>query len=304
MSSAGDKIAVCGGNFGGTYAKIWTSTNYGNSWQQQATAPAVNYYSICCNSTFTVLAAVVNGGNIYNSINSNGTTWTVRTTASRFWQSICINSVGDRLAAVVGNGNIWTSSDSGNTWVEKTTVSRTWVSICSNSLGDRLAATAQNGNIWTSSDYGNTWIERGVENGTVIWTSIRCNGSGKILAACHDSVGAPFPRNSIYTSADFGNTWKRLILSSSLYVGFNSAGLNSGTVNNDSMLIVPQPAKSISGATITSFGQVITSGIAQRYILTPSTTYNITLTKGDLLGGGSTVRFYYSLCDLCVQFPL
>jgi hypothetical protein len=89
-----------------------------------------------------------------------------------------------------------------------------------------------------------------------------------------------------------------------LYVGFNSAGLNSGTVNNDSMLIVPQPAKSISGATITSFGQVITSGLAQRYILTPSTTYNITLTKGDLLGGGSTVRFYYSLCDLCVQFPL
>jgi hypothetical protein len=222
MSSAGDKIAVCGGNFSGNFIKIWTSTNYGNSWQQQATAPAVNYWSICCNSTFTVLAAVVNGGNIYNSINSNGTTWTVRTTASRFWQSICINSVGDRLAAVVLNGNIWTSSDSGNTWVEKTTVSRTWVSICSNSLGDRLAATAQNGNIWTSSDYGNTWIERGVENGTVIWTSIRCNGSGKILAACHDSVGAPFPRNSIYTSADFGNTWKILILSSSLYVGFNS----------------------------------------------------------------------------------
>lgn len=89
-----------------------------------------------------------------------------------------------------------------------------------------------------------------------------------------------------------------------LYLGFNSAGLNSGTVNNDSMLIVPQPAKVISGATITSFGQVISSGLAERYVLAPNTTYNITLTKGDLLGGGSTLRFYYSLCDLCVQFPL
>jgi hypothetical protein len=89
-----------------------------------------------------------------------------------------------------------------------------------------------------------------------------------------------------------------------LYIGFNSAGLNSGTVNNDSMLIVPQPSKVISGATITSFGQVISSGIPQRYILAPNTSYNITLTKGDLLGGGSTLRFYYSLCDLCVQFPL
>jgi hypothetical protein len=89
-----------------------------------------------------------------------------------------------------------------------------------------------------------------------------------------------------------------------LYIGFNSAGLNSGTVNNDSMLIVPQPAKVISGATITSFGQVISSGLAQRYVLAPYTSYNITLTKGDLLGGGSTLRFYYSLCDLCVQFAL
>jgi hypothetical protein len=89
-----------------------------------------------------------------------------------------------------------------------------------------------------------------------------------------------------------------------LYIGFNSAGLNSGTVNNDSMLIVPQPAKVISGATITSFGQVISSGLSQRYVLAANTTYNITLTKGDLLGGGSTLRFYYSLCDLCVQFPL
>jgi hypothetical protein len=89
-----------------------------------------------------------------------------------------------------------------------------------------------------------------------------------------------------------------------LYIGFNSAGLNSGTVNNDSMLIVPQPAKVISGATITSFGQVISSGLAERYVLAANTTYNITLTKGDLLGGGSTLRFYYSLCDLCVQFPV
>jgi hypothetical protein len=86
-----------------------------------------------------------------------------------------------------------------------------------------------------------------------------------------------------------------------LYIGFNSAGLSSGTVSNDSMLIVPLPAVTLSG-TITSTGQLIISGT--RYILSPSTTYNITLTKGDLLGGGSTLRFYYSLCDLCTRFPV
>jgi len=86
-----------------------------------------------------------------------------------------------------------------------------------------------------------------------------------------------------------------------LYIGFNSAGLNSGTVSNDNMVIVPLPAVTLSG-TITSYGQLIISGT--RYILSPSTTYNITLTKGDLLGGGSTLRFYYSLCDLCTRFPV
>ena len=113
-----------------------------------------------------------------------------------------------------------------------------------------------------------------------------------------------YPLSGSSTVSTSGTIRNNYGITTYLYIGFNSAGLNSGTVNNDSMLIVPQPAKVISGATITSFGQVISSGLAQRYILAPNTTYNITLTKGDLLGGGSTLRFYYSLCDLCVQFPL
>lgn len=75
-----------------------------------------------------------------------------------------------------------------------------------------------------------------------------------------------------------------------LFVVFNSAGLNSGSVSGDNMVIVPQPAVTISG-TISSYGQLI---FGTQYFLSPGVTYNITITKGDLLGGGSTVRFYYS----------
>lgn len=117
------------------------------------------------------------------------------------------------------------------------------------------------------------------------------------------SIGV-YPLSGSSTVSTSGTIRNNYGITVYLYLGFNSAGLSSGTVNNDSMLIVPQPAKSISGATITSTGQVISSGLAQRYVLAANTTYNITLTKGDLLGGGSTLRFYYSLCDLCVQFPL
>lgn len=75
-----------------------------------------------------------------------------------------------------------------------------------------------------------------------------------------------------------------------IYIVFNSAGLNSGFVNNDNMVIVPLPPITVSG-TITSFGQLIFGG---SYRLNANTAYSIQITKGDLLGGGSTLRFYYS----------
>jgi hypothetical protein len=76
-----------------------------------------------------------------------------------------------------------------------------------------------------------------------------------------------------------------------VWITFNSAGLNSGTVNNDSMAIVPLSPKTITGETISTFGQIIYGGF---YTLSANTAYNISLTKADLLGGGSTLRFYRS----------
>lgn len=76
-----------------------------------------------------------------------------------------------------------------------------------------------------------------------------------------------------------------------VYLVFNSAGLSSGTVNNDSMTIIPLSPKTISGQSFGSTGQLVYGG---QYTLAANTAYNITLTKGDLLGGGSTLRFYYA----------
>lgn len=76
-----------------------------------------------------------------------------------------------------------------------------------------------------------------------------------------------------------------------LFAVFNSAGLSSGTINNDNMTIIPLSPSTISGF-ITSTGQLFYS--INPYTLAANTSYNISITKGDLLGGGSTVRFYYS----------
>lgn len=76
-----------------------------------------------------------------------------------------------------------------------------------------------------------------------------------------------------------------------LFAVFNSAGLSSGTISNDNMAIIPLSPSTISGM-ISSTGQLFFS--INPYTLAANTAYNISIQKGDLLGGGSTVRFYYS----------
>lgn len=93
---------------------------------------------------------------------------------------------------------------------------------------------------------------------------------------------------SVSTSGVITNYFSTSML---VLIVFNSAGLSSGTVNNDSMVIVPLSPQVISGQSFGSTGQLVYGG---QYTLAANTSYNITLTKGDLLGGGSTLRFYYS----------
>lgn len=103
------------------------------------------------------------------------------------------------------------------------------------------------------------------------------------------SVGV-YPLSGNTTVSSTGTITNYFSSSVYLFVVFNSAGLNSGTVSNDNMVIVPQPAVSVSG-TITSYGQLL---FGTQYILAANTAYTISIQKGDLLGGGSTLRFYYS----------
>ncbi len=128
--------------------------------------------------------------------------------------------------------------------------------------------------------------------------------SASQLVAKQDLV-APTPTNVIiYTPSSglypvSGNTFASstgvitnyFSTSVTLFAVFNSAGLSSGTISNDNMAIIPLSPSTISGM-ISSTGQLFFS--INPYTLAANTAYNISIQKGDLLGGGSTVRFYYS----------
>jgi hypothetical protein len=75
-----------------------------------------------------------------------------------------------------------------------------------------------------------------------------------------------------------------------LFALFNSGGLNSGTVNNDSFTIVPFSPRVVTG-TITNFNQgIISNGLS----IPPNTSYDITLNKNDGLLSGTTLRLAFS----------
>jgi hypothetical protein len=80
-------------------------------------------------------------------------------------------------------------------------------------------------------------------------------------------------------------------------LSFNSGGVSSGTLNNDT-LYIPGNSIVLSGKTITSSGQTITSANNTPFgsgvlPLSANSNVNITLDKFDGFGSGSTLRIAY-----------
>ena len=139
------------------------------------------------------------------------------------FRSVCCDSTGRYLAACELGGNVYTSSDYGANWVVRTVASNSnqWQSICRNSLGDKLYVTGklnvslQSTKIWESNDYGVTWLN--YVSGTqynVNFTSICCNSTGFIIAACVDNgfILVSTDRGNSFTNRASSRSWKSVCI--------------------------------------------------------------------------------------------
>jgi hypothetical protein len=99
--------------------------------------------------------------------------------------------------------------------------SNQWQSICRNSLGDKLYVTGklnvslQSTKIWESNDYGVTWLN--YVSGTqynVNFTSICCNSTGFIIAACVDNgfILVSTDRGNSFTNRASSRSWKSVCI--------------------------------------------------------------------------------------------
>jgi hypothetical protein len=186
--------------------------------------------------------AIVNGGNIWYSLNY-GATWSTSSAPSRAWQSISISSSGKYVSAVANgdyiyysadSGRTWTSAasiqawygiavsasgqlqsaciagggilysmDYGHTWIASSAPVQPWTCIAMASSAEYQVACVNNGAIWYSIDYGLNWTQSGSPT-TFIWTSIAVSASAKFQTA----VAA---YNGVWTSGDFGATWTQVV---------------------------------------------------------------------------------------------
>jgi len=180
---------------------------------KQTTAPNSNWYSVTSSSDGTKLAACVNGGGIWYSLDS-GDSWTISDAQNLNWSGITSSADGTKLAAFVYEGGIWYSSDSGNSWRKSNALDYlTWSSITSSGDGTKLAACIYSpnnsiGGIWLSTTSGEFWSETFIPYGYYyfnIWYSITSSYDGKNLAV--SSYNSPDP--NIFTSIDYGANWTR-----------------------------------------------------------------------------------------------
>jgi len=213
------------------YGYIYTSSNYGLTWNKNSSAPTKNWYSISISATGQYQTAIVyyNDTTAFNNVN------------------VSINSV-----PTSSDYGIYISKDYGNSWNPCSSVSNNsifvtnpaWYAISISATGQYQSAVignptntnyATNGSftitygknykncgIYISGDYGNSWrlatAQCGTtgtttdktfyKNGTPSLTCVAISASGQYQTALGGLLNTSGFSTGIYISNNYGQTWK------------------------------------------------------------------------------------------------
>ena len=131
-----------------TADKIYRSTDGGINFFTLVNCPIQNWGGVATNSDGSVIVGVVNGGFVFQSVDS-GVTWATRYFAQILdWNYIYCNNnettiTDARFIASVDNGQIYISLDKGTTW-NPTNNRRPWTCVACNGSFNKLFGTVSN----------------------------------------------------------------------------------------------------------------------------------------------------------------
>jgi len=268
-SSSGQYIVICSDNTSNQNGTVYTSENYGATWNQVSTGSSAG--QLPANTSWSSITSSSNGQNLvicaeyssstggYVYISQNyGTSWYQAPTgtsagqlpANINWTSITSSSSGQYLAVCASttggsNGVVYISSNYGNSWSQVTPGSSglpstaiPWTSITSSSSGQVLALSSSSTtatNMYISTNFGGNWtgITQWTDPNTPSWNSIVSSSSGQTIAAA-SQYGA------VWISQNYGtsDSWTQIPftgaapISNFISVSMSSSGQNLVTVNN------------------------------------------------------------------------
>jgi photosystem II stability/assembly factor-like uncharacterized protein len=216
-SADGTKLvatAIGESTYSSTGGYIYTSTDSGATWTQQAHGTSREVWrAVASSADGTKLVAVVDGGYIYTSTDS-GATWSQRATSQR-WRAVASSADGTNLVATVGTtsssatlGYVYTSADSGVTWTQRLAAgAHYWQAVSSSADGSKIVATSTYGYVYTSTDSGANWTERKPSSiSSDYWGAVVSSSDGMRIVAAHHINGST-SNDNFQTSIDEGSTW-------------------------------------------------------------------------------------------------
>ena len=200
--SGSGQYQIAGTNTGTNGGVIYTSNDYGNTWQQITSAALTNsqYFAAAISATGQYQTVGIVGGNIKRS-SDYGKTWSDISTGY-YWYSLSMSASGQyQTGAAYNNAVLALSKDYGLTWAFIGGYNGIWSVSVSTTGQYQSMACISNYQIRTSSDYGQTWVIR--DSGRE-WRSISISSTGQIQTAVVYSTSTG---GYIYTSLDFGFSW-------------------------------------------------------------------------------------------------
>ena len=201
---------------------IYTSNDFGKSWQPCRQNFALNWEGIAMTSSGERQTAVAEGDFIYTSTDY-GKTWRQSTAPAADWIYVSMSESGRYQTAVANglfnseltNGYIYRSADFGKTWTAVTSQSNSWIAVAMSADGRIQTAVSLyiydtpdpnnvQGYVYNSSDYGKTWTKNtSMPKG--FYTSVAMSASGAVQIVGESNCNySPAPPGNIFISRNGG----------------------------------------------------------------------------------------------------
>ena len=169
--------------------RVTVSSNYGATFANSS-APAGEWWGVCCSSTGQYVSACAAVGYIWYSTNY-GSTWTQSLSISASWIAMCCSASGQyQMAVINGAGSIYYSNDYGVNWTQSNAPAVNWGSISCTSTGQYVIANTNGNYIYYSTNYGMTWTQSG--SISTSWTTCVISQNGLYALACVSGTGAVY----------------------------------------------------------------------------------------------------------------